>query len=137
MAKVYVSSKVKFCAAHRLHNEALSDEENIALYGKCNNPNGHGHNYTLEVTFKGGIDPVTGMVVDFRDVRKLLDDYIGEKFDHKYLDKEISELKGKVSSVENLAVICWQLLKKVNFPAELHKVTLYETDNSAVEYYGE
>ena len=137
MSKVYVSKKVKFCAAHRLHSDALSDTENKLLYGKCNNFNGHGHNYSLEVTFEGEIDPVTGMVVNFSEIKQILEKHIIDKFDHKHIDKEIFELEGLVSTAENLAVICWQLLEKANFPAELYKVALQETDDNVVEYYGE
>ena len=136
MAKVYVSKKVKFCAAHRLHSNELSDEENVKLYGKCNNFNGHGHNYILEVTLEGEIDPVTGMVLNFSEIKQLLNENIADKFDHKHLDKEIPELKGIVSTAENLVVICWQLLEQANLPAKLYKVALHETDDNVVEYYG-
>jgi len=137
MNKVYVSKKVKFCAAHRLHSLALSDAENKKLYGKCNNLYGHGHNYTLEVTLVGEIDPVTGMVVNFSEIKRILNEHIADKFDHKHIDKEVPEFENLVSTAENLAVICWQLLEKVILPIKLHRVTLYETDDNVVEYYGE
>jgi 6-pyruvoyltetrahydropterin/6-carboxytetrahydropterin synthase len=137
MSKVYISKEVKFCAAHRLHNPSLTDEENKVLYGKCNSLNGHGHNYVLEVTFSGKIDPKTGMVINFYDIDALLEKHIIKKFDHKHLDKDIPEFSNLVSTSENLVVVCWDLLKNSNFPVKLHKLSLKELDDCIVDYYGE
>ena len=137
MSKIYISKEIKFCAAHRLHSAALTDAENKALYGKCNNLHGHGHNYVLRVTLVGNIDPVTGMVANFSEIKEILNKCIAEKFDHKHIDKEISEFKNLVSTAENLAVVCWQLLEKEIDPMKLYKVTLYETEDNIIEYYGD
>ncbi len=136
MKQIYVTKKIKVCAAHRLHSNELSDQENVELYGVCNNFHGHGHNYILEVTFVGNIDLVTGMVINFNDIEKLLKEHIIEKLDHKHLNHDVAEFKELVPTAENIAVICWELLAGIKVAAKLHKIKLYETEESSVEYYG-
>lgn len=136
MKQIYVTKKIKICSAHRLHSHQLSDEENAELYGVCNNFYGHGHNYILEVTFVGNIDPVTGMVINFNDIEKLLNQHIIEKFDHKHLNHDVDEFKELVPTAENIAVVFWKLLAGTTTSAKLYKIKLYETEESSVEYYG-
>ena len=135
MSKVYISKEVKFCAAHRLHNSALSVEENKALYGKCNNH--HGHNYTLAVTFAGKVDPITGMLINFDEIEKLLQQHIMAKFDHKDIDQDIPEFKKRPSTAENIAITCWQILVQIEAFSSLYKVAVKELDDCIVEYYGD
>ena len=137
MSKVYISKEVKFCAAHRLHNPTLSDAENEVLYGKCNNYHGHGHNYILVVTFVGEINPITGMLLNFDEIERLLHQYIIAKFDHKNIDKEIPEFKQRASTAENIAIVCWQILAQIKISAKLYKVVVKELDDCTVEYYGD
>jgi 6-pyruvoyltetrahydropterin/6-carboxytetrahydropterin synthase len=121
-----------FSAAHRLHALALSDEENRALYGKCNNPNGHGHNYTLDVTVSGAVDGETGMVIDLveldRTVRSVLD-----TLDHKHLDREIASFAEQTSTAENIVVYLWGELAP-HLEGRLAHLKLWETKNNVFEY---
>ncbi len=123
-----------FAAAHRLHAPTLSDEENRAVYGKCNNPNGHGHNYTLEVSVAGPVDPATGMVIDLvamdRTVRGLLD-----TLDFRHLDREIVAFADKPSTAENIVVYLWEELAP-RFEGRLRRLKLWETRKNVFEYAG-
>ncbi|KAB8143325.1 6-pyruvoyl tetrahydropterin synthase [Chloroflexia bacterium SDU3-3] len=124
-----------FSAAHRLHAPQLSDEENRELYGKCNNPNGHGHNYTLEVSVRGAIDPSTGMVIDLvemdRAVRGVLD-----TLDHTHLDRQVAHFAERTSTAENIVVYLWGQLAP-RFEGRLAHLRLWETRNNSFEYSGE
>jgi 6-pyruvoyltetrahydropterin/6-carboxytetrahydropterin synthase len=121
-----------FSAAHRLHAAQLSEAENVALYGKCNNPNGHGHNYTLEVSVSGPIDPATGMVIDLLDfdrrVRGVLD-----TLDHKHLDREVAGFAEQTSTAENIVVYLWRELAQ-RLEGRLQHLKLWETKNNVFEY---
>ena len=109
--KVYLTRRYRFAAAHRLHNEQLSAEENVRLYGKCNNPLGHGHNYTLEVTVAGPIDPRTGMVMNLADLDASVEQEILERFDHVHLNLDVESFRSKIPTTENLCREVFDLLK--------------------------
>lgn len=135
---VYLRRKVEFCASHRLYNAALSDEENFALYGRCANPSGHGHNYTLEVTVKGKMDPRSGMVMDLKELKRIIVEEIVERVDHKNLNTDVDFLRDVIPTSENLVVCFWQLLeKRLAGRCELYEVRLWETENNVVFYRGE
>ena len=134
---VYVTRKAHFSASHRLYNPNFTDEQNEEVFDKCNNPNGHGHNYTVEVTVKGLPDPQTGYVIDLKKLSHILDRKIIEKVDHKHLNLDVDFLKGIIPSAENLAVAFWNILHKAIPSGELHSIKLYESDNNFVEYLGE
>lgn len=133
---IYLTRIESFSACHRLHSNSLSDEENRAIFGKCNNVNGHGHNYKVEVTVTGPIDPVTGMVVNISDLKKLIQTRVMDLLDHKNIDLDVEYFKDKVSSAENIAKFIFdQLMIHNSFPSEvkLHSVKLYETEKNVVE----
>jgi 6-pyruvoyltetrahydropterin/6-carboxytetrahydropterin synthase len=134
---IHVTRRAEFSASHYYHNPALSAEENRRIFGKCNNPHGHGHNYTLEVTVAGEVNPTTGMVLDLKDLKKLLEDEVLELMDHRFLNKEVPAFATKIPTTENIAVEIWKLIApKLSF-GKLHRVRLYETPDLFVDYYGE
>lgn len=132
--KVAVIRRAHFNAAHRLHNPLWSDEKNRAVFGLCNNPNYHGHNYELEVKVSGEIDPESGMVIDLGWLASLIQEAIENRFDHKNLNLDTEEFKGLNPTAENICVVIWRILR-AHLPAqyELH-VRLYETPRNFVEY---
>jgi len=134
---VYVTRREVFSAAHRLHNPDLSEEENEKLFGKCNNPNWHGHNYTLEVIVCGEPDPRTGYVIDLNDLKFLIKKHIIEKVDHKNLNVDVDFLRGIIPSAENLAIAFFNQLKNKIPKGKLYSVKIYETENNYAEYRGE
>ena len=136
---LYITRKVTFSAAHRLHNLKLSDKENKYIYGECNNPNGHGHNYVLEVTVRGNVPDKTGMVIDLKDLKKIITENIIEKVDHKYLNKDVDFMSDIIPTAENLVIQFWKILKKALLEnnTELYELKLYETENNIVVYRGE
>jgi 6-pyruvoyltetrahydropterin/6-carboxytetrahydropterin synthase len=134
---VYITRRESFSSAHRLHNPELSDEENLAIYGKCNNLNGHGHNYVLEVVVAGRIDRKTGYVFDLKKLKEIIRENIIAKVDHKNLDLDVDFLKGIISTTENLAVAFWNELEGKIPSGSLYSVKLYETENNYIEYKGE
>ena len=136
MSDVIIKKKIHFNSAHRLHSPQLSDEDNIALYGKCNNPNGHGHDYQLIVGLKGPVDPVTGIVFDFSKLKSILNTHILDVFDHKHLDLDTPYFKSIPSSAENIVVVCWNILKKTALSDLLYVIEIYETHDNRVVYYG-
>lgn len=134
---VYITRVENFSACHRLHSLQLDEKENEALFGKCNNPNGHGHNYKVEVTLKGPIDPVTGMVMNIMDLKVFMQKAIMETLDHRNIDKDVPYFKDKVSTTENLAVFIWVELQK-HLPANLlFEVKIHETEKNVVCYRGD
>ncbi|MCL6432962.1 MAG: 6-carboxytetrahydropterin synthase [Leptolyngbyaceae cyanobacterium HOT.MB2.61] len=135
--EAYLTISTHFSAAHRLARPDLSYEENCEIYGKCARPNGHGHNYHLEVTIKGEIDPRTGMVADLVAFQKAVDDYVVEPFDHTFLNKDIPYFAEVVPTAENIAVHIRDLLKEPirQMGAQLHKVKLVESPNNSCEVY--
>lgn len=135
---IYLSRRVSFSMGHRLHNPALSDEANRTLYGKCNNPNGHGHQYTLEVTFGGDIDPQTGFSAPLPDIDGLLATHIVERFDHLDFDRDFPDLAHVISSGENLAHVFWDLIAPhAPSGSPLVRVRLEETEKNSFVYYGD
>lgn len=134
---LYITKRVHFSASHRLFNPTFNDQKNDEIYDKCNNFYGHGHNYVLEVTVRGIPNPQTGYVIDLKKLKRILNESIVDKVDHKHLNFDVDFLKGVITSVENLAVIFWKILKEEIKEAELFKIKLYETENSYVEYFGE
>ena len=133
---LYITKITNFSASHRLFNPNLSDEENEKLFDKCNNKNGHGHNYKLEITICGDVNPVSGYVIDLKLLKKIIEDEIIEKVDHSNLNLDIDFLKGIIPSVENLAIAFWNILENKLPSGKLYKIKLFETENSYVEYYG-
>jgi 6-pyruvoyltetrahydropterin/6-carboxytetrahydropterin synthase len=135
---VYITRKESFSAAHKLHRPDWSAEKNTEVFGKCSNPNWHGHNYTLWVTVKGNVDTETGFVANLADISKVLKKYVLEKVDHKNLNIDVDFMLGKLSSTEVLAIEIWKQLVKplVDLGCQLHCVKVQETDNNYVEYFG-
>lgn len=132
--KIKVSRKEHFNAAHRLYNPELSDIENERIFGKCSNPNYHGHNYELVVSVIGEPDPVTGYVYDMKVLSDLVKENIVTKFDHKNLNLDTEHFKTLNPTAENIAVVIWEILRKKIDPAFDLKITLYETERNFVEY---
>lgn len=137
MPTVTVTRRLHFNAAHRVHNPALSDAENTELFGKCNNPNWHGHNYVLDVSVKGEISAKTGYVVDLSRIKEIVTREVVDKVDHKNLNVEVDFMKGKIPTTENIVVAMWDVLKPAVAPARLERLVLWETQNNAAEYRGE
>lgn len=134
---VYITRRETFAAAHRLYKKDLSDEENYNLFGKCSNPNWHGHNYTLEVVIAGNPDPDTGFVMDIKKLKKIIHTNVIDKMDHKNLNIETEFLKDIIPTSENICIAIWkQLLDKIP-GGKLYSVKLYETENNYFEYRGE
>ncbi|XP_066560809.1 6-pyruvoyl tetrahydrobiopterin synthase [Amia ocellicauda] len=133
----YITRVQSFSACHRLHSKALSNEENKIIFGKCNNPNGHGHNYKAEITVRGKIDPVTGMVMNLCDLKQHIEDAIMKPLDHKNLDKDVPYFADVVSTTENVAVFIWDSLVKLLPPDMLFEVKIHETEKNIVVYRGE
>jgi 6-pyruvoyltetrahydropterin/6-carboxytetrahydropterin synthase len=132
---VYLTRKLEFSASHLYHNPAFSAEENKRVFGKCNNPHGHGHNYTLEVTVAGEPDPATGMVLDLKELKEILEREITKRMDHRFLNYEVAELKGQIPTCENIARVIWNLLDSQIHNGRLHKVRLYETPDLFAEVF--
>ena len=134
---VYITKRETFAAAHRLFIPELSDEENYELFGKCSNPNWHGHNYTLEVVVAGFADSKTGFVLDIKKLKQIISENILEKVDHKNLNTETDFMKGIIPTSENLVIAIWDQLKDKIPNGKLYSVKLYETENNYFEYRGE
>ncbi len=135
---IYIQRKETFCAAHKLWNEKWDHDTNLEIFGKCANPNYHGHNFELLVTVKGEIDPDTGFVMNLFALKKIIKEHITEKIDHKNLNLDVDFMAGKLTSSENLAVAIWDILQPLiaSRGATLHSVKLAETNNNIIEYFG-
>jgi 6-pyruvoyltetrahydropterin/6-carboxytetrahydropterin synthase len=135
---VFITRKEHFNAAHRLFRAEYSDEENMRVFGKCSNPQWHGHNYTLFVTVKGEVDPETGFVIDLKKLSQVVNAKVIEKLDHRNINVEVDFMQGKLASTENLAIGIWNelVLEISSLGAALHCVRIEETENNIVEYYG-
>jgi 6-pyruvoyltetrahydropterin/6-carboxytetrahydropterin synthase len=133
---VYVTRKAAFSAAHRLYNPAWPDEKNHAVFGKCNNPNGHGHNYEIEVTVGGEPAPETGMVIDLKRLADIIDRVLIERVDHKHLNSDVDFMQGVIPTAENLALAFWKILRPEITEGKLLSIKLYESANNFVEYRG-
>ena len=136
---IHITRKEHFNAAHKLHNPGWSDEKNMEVFGKCANPNWHGHNYSLYVTIKGEINQETGYAVNLKELSSIVRTYITDKLDHKNLNLDVDFLKGLMPSTENVAIAIWKELLPhvIKLNCQLHCIKLYETENNYVEYYGE
>jgi 6-pyruvoyltetrahydropterin/6-carboxytetrahydropterin synthase len=133
---VYVSRKAHFSAAHRLFNPEFTDEQNEAIFDKCNNLHGHGHNYTIEVTVAGDPDPKTGYVIDLKKLSELIEEVILSKVDHKHLNFDVPELEGIIPTAENIALVFWSMLQPSITEGTLYKIRVAESDNNFAEYFG-
>ncbi len=138
MPTVTITRLARFSAAHRLHNPAFSDDENRRIFGKCNSPNFHGHNYTIEVTIAGEPDAGTGYVMDFAELDRIIDADCIDQLDHKNLDLDVPWLSGIRSTAENVVVACWARLEPalISQRTRLSHLRLWETENNYVDYDG-
>jgi 6-pyruvoyltetrahydropterin/6-carboxytetrahydropterin synthase len=134
---IYLTRRVEFSASHYYHNPQFSAEENRRIFGKCNNPHGHGHNYILEVTVKGEIDSRSGFVMDLKQLKDIMNREVVEALDHRHLNKEVPEFAQEIPTSENIAIAIWNRLKPKLKLAELHRVRLYETADLFVDFFGE
>lgn len=135
---IYITRKAQFNAAHKLARPEWTDEQNESVFGKCANPNWHGHNYSLFVTIKGEINPETGFLVDLKWLKQIINIHVIDKIDHRNLNLDVDFMKGKLTSTEILAIAIWDELKP-HIEAEgaiLHCIKINETDNNYVEYFG-
>ncbi|HKI95435.1 MAG TPA: 6-carboxytetrahydropterin synthase [Gemmatimonadales bacterium] len=135
MATVIVTRRVHFNAAHRLHNPALSDDENRRLFGPCNNPNYHGHNYELDISVAGTIDPTTGFVADLSAVKRIAEEHVLRHLDHKNLNLDVPAFAELNPTSENIVVVIWRMLEG-RLPGTLVRLVLWETPRNRVEYSG-
>jgi len=137
---IYITRREHFNAAHRMYCEEWSEEKNAEVFGKCANPNWHGHNYNLFVTVKGEITHATGYLIDLKDLKVIINDYVIEKLDHKNLNKDVDFMAGKMASTE---LLCIEIFNQLKGPIEkhegvfLHSIKLFETENNSAEYFGE
>ncbi len=134
---VYLTRRASFSASHRLWSEQLTDAENYAIYEKCANPNGHGHNYLLEVTVRGTPDPQTGMLLNLTQIKDAMNEQVVKWVDHKHLNYDVPWLGGCIPTTEVLVVKFWERLKHVLPRDLLYEVKLYETENNIASYRGE
>jgi 6-pyruvoyltetrahydropterin/6-carboxytetrahydropterin synthase len=137
--QVYVTRKVHFNAAHKLYNPAWTKERNQEVFGPCSNENWHGHNYVLEVTVLGTVNPDTGYVIDLKQLKEILDEKVLVLVDHKNLNLDVPFMQGKLTSSENFALAIWQQIEGEisNSHRKLYSVKLFETERNFVEYRGE
>jgi len=136
--RVRITRRVHFCAAHRLHRDDWSEERNRDVFGACSNPNWHGHNYEMDVSVFGPVDPDTGFVMNLRELQELVQDVVLQDVDHRNLNLDVPWMEGILPSTENLVVAIWQRLQGRLPPAlELQRLVLWETPRNYVEYAGE
>ncbi len=136
---IYITRRERFNAAHKLFREDWSDEKNLEVFGKCSNPNWHGHNYDLFVTVKGEINPQTGFLIDLRALKEIIQTHVTNKLDHRNINMDVDFMKDKMASTEVLAVEIYNQLKPhiEAHGVKIHKIKLVETENNFVEYRGE
>jgi len=134
---VYLTRKTEFAASHYYHNPDFTPEENRRLFGKCNNPNGHGHNYILEVTVRGDVDPRSGFVVDLKRLKEVMNRDVLDAMDHRFLNREVPEFAAQIPTTENIAIAIWRRLAGKLNHATLYRVRVYETPDLFVDFYGE
>ncbi len=134
---ILLTRKADFSAAHYYWNEAWSPEENERAFGKCANRNGHGHNYMLEVTVEGDVDPVSGFVVDLKALKDIIEREVVQVYDHRHLNLEVPEFKDAVPTTENIAIAIWKRLEGKIAGAKLHRVRVYEMADLFADYLGE
>jgi 6-pyruvoyltetrahydropterin/6-carboxytetrahydropterin synthase len=134
--RVELGRRYRFAASHRLHTEALSEEENVRVFGKCANPFGHGHNYVLEISVSGEVDPATGMIANLADLDGFVEREVIEVFDHRSMNEDVAAFRDVVPTTENLCIEIYKRLR--NFPkAKLERVRVQETSNNSFEYSGD
>jgi len=135
---IYVTRRERFSAAHRMYREEWSDEENQRVFGKCSNPNWHGHDYVLYITVKGNPSEELGFFMNINTLKQIIKEKIIDKVDHKNLNLEVSFMHSRIATTENLAVAIWNELKPAmeNEGVVLHCVKIMETENNTIEYYG-
>ena len=136
MATVVVTRRMRFNAAHRVFNPSFSDDQNAKVFGKCNNPNWHGHNYTLDVSVEGPIDEGTGYVVDLSKLRDVVEREVIAVVDHRNFNLDVEFMEGVIPTSENIIVAFWKILEPAVRPASLKRLVLWETENNYVEYTG-
>ncbi len=138
MKTIFLTRRERFNAAHRMFRPEWDDAKNLEIFGKCSNPNWHGHNYTLFVTVKGELNPETGYVVNLKTLSKLINEVIIDKLDHKNINLEVDFMKGKIASSESIAISIWEQLEPhiKMMGIELHSIKLEETENNTIEYFG-
>jgi len=134
---IYLTRKCEFSASHYYNNPDFTPEQNRSVFGKCANLNGHGHNYTLEVTVKGEVNSQTGFVVDLKEMKEILNREVLEALDHRHLNKEVPEFAKTIPTTENLAIAIWNRLETKLSVAKLHRVRVYELPDLFVDFYGE
>ncbi|HVJ07091.1 MAG TPA: 6-carboxytetrahydropterin synthase [Acidisarcina sp.] len=134
---ILLTRRAEFSAAHYYWNDDFSPEENVRVFGRCANRNGHGHNYTLEVTVEGDVDPVSGFVVDLKWLRDVIDSEILQVYDHRHLNLEVPEFKTMIPTTENIAIAIWNRLAPRLGSTKLHRVRVYEMPDLFADYYGE
>ncbi|HEX7494578.1 MAG TPA: 6-carboxytetrahydropterin synthase [Bacteroidales bacterium] len=135
---IYLTRRERFCSAHRMFKKEWSNEENLRVFGKCSNPNWHGHNYILWVTIKGEPAVDRGFILNINTLKQIILDNVIDKIDHKNINLEVDFMKGRIATTENLAVAIWDELKPFieQEGASLHCVKIEETENNSIEYYG-
>jgi len=135
---IYITRRERFSAAHRMYRNDWTDEENLRVFGKCSNPNWHGHDYVLQVTVKGIVPEELGFFMNITTLKQIIKDKIIDKADHKNLNLDVSFMRGKIATTENLAIAIWNELKPAieKEGAVLHCVKIAETENNSIEYYG-
>ena len=134
---ILLTRKAEFSSAHFYWNDTLSPEENQRIFGKCANRNGHGHNYTLEVTVAGEIDPITGFVVDLKRLKDILEREVVSVYDHRHLNLEVPDFRTAIPTTENIAIAIWRRLAGKIPNAQLHRVRLFESPDLFADFYGE
>jgi 6-pyruvoyltetrahydropterin/6-carboxytetrahydropterin synthase len=137
MSTVYVTRREHFSAAHRLYNPAWDDEKNDRVFDKCNNPAGHGHNYILDVTVAGEVDPETGYVIDVKLLSRIIHERVLDKVDHKHLNVDVDFLRGVNPTAEHIVIGIWKELQPHIPAGSLYRIVLHETEKNSVEYLGE
>ncbi|MCD0487129.1 6-carboxytetrahydropterin synthase [Pedobacter sp. MC2016-14] len=135
---IYITRRESFNAAHKLSRADWSEDKNAEVFGKCANPNWHGHNYQLYVTVKGEINPETGFLVDLKWLKVLINTHVVDKLDHRNLNLDVDFMEGKLASTENLAIAIWEILQPLieESGAYLHSIKIHETENNIIEYFG-
>jgi 6-pyruvoyltetrahydropterin/6-carboxytetrahydropterin synthase len=134
---IFLTRKAEFSSAHYYWNDRWSPEENARVFGKCANRNGHGHNYTLEVTVAGDVDATSGFVLDLKELKDILEREVVSVYDHRHLNLEVPEFKTAIPTTENIAIAIWRRLDGKIRGAKLHRVRVYEMDDLFADYYGE
>jgi 6-pyruvoyltetrahydropterin/6-carboxytetrahydropterin synthase len=134
---IFLTRKAEFSSAHYYWNDAWSLEENERVFGKCANRNGHGHNYTLEVTVAGEVDATSGFVVDLKQLKDILDQEVVSVYDHRHLNLEVPEFAKAIPTTENIAIAVWNRLENKIPNAKLHRVRIYEMPDLFADYFGE